>query len=63
MVLATAIIVYVPAINTFFGTSFLVGWAWLFCIAFGIVITLYNELSKREVRRNPHGFWARWVQW
>ena len=63
MLLAVSIIIYVPQINNFFGTSYLVGWAWTFCIAFGIVITVYNEWSKKQARDNPNGFWARYVQW
>jgi len=63
MGVATVIIVYVPAVNTFFGTGPLVGWAWAFWIAFALLITAYAELSKWQVRRNRSGWWARNIQW
>lgn len=63
MAIATTVIIYVPAINTFFGTAPLVGWGWTIWIVFAIFITLYNELSKRHVRKHPQGAWARHVQW
>ena len=63
MVVATSIVIYVPAINTFFGTADLVGWGWVFFLAFGVIITAYNEWSKWQVRHNPGGFWAKRVQW
>lgn len=32
-------------------------------LGFGAVIIAYTEWSKKQVRRDPEGWWARNVQW
>lgn len=46
-----------------FSTAPLNGTAWLVQLGFLAFILPYTELSKRAVRRDPDGWWARRMQW
>jgi len=57
-----AMIAYVPAINTFFGTAPLEGWHLLLSVPFALLILFGDELRRVFVRRdNP--FVLRWLNW
>jgi len=57
-----ALIAYVPAFNTFFGTAPLEPWHLLLSVPFALVILLGDELRRVFVRReNP--FVLRWLTW
>ena len=57
-----ALIAYVPAFNTFFGTAPLEPWHFALSVPFALVILLGDELRRVFVRReNP--FVLRWLTW
>jgi sodium/potassium-transporting ATPase subunit alpha len=57
-----ALIAYVPAFNTFFGTAPLEPWQLVLSVPFAITILLGDELRRVFVRReNP--FVLRWLTW
>ncbi len=57
-----ALIAYVPAFNTFFGTAPLEAWHLLLSVPFAVLILLGDELRRVFVRReNP--FVLRWLTW
>ena len=57
-----ALISYVPAFNTFFGTAPLEAWHLLLSVPFAIAILLGDELRRGFVRRN-NPFVRRWLTW
>lgn len=57
-----ALIAYVPAFNTFFGTAPLEGWHFLISVPFAILILLGDELRRVFVRRENR-FVLRWLTW
>ena len=60
--LLLALIAYVPAFNTFFGTAPLQPWQLVLSVPFALVILFGDELRRVLVRRrNP--FVRRWLTW
>ena len=60
--LLLALISYVPAFNTFFGTAPLEAWHLALSVPFAIFILLGDELRRVQVRReNP--FVLKWLTW
>jgi hypothetical protein len=53
----------VDALQNLFQTYYLPGYWFLPHFLFLAIMLTYTEMSKREVRRNPEGWWARNVQW
>ena len=56
-------IVFVPFLQPVFQTADVPGVAWLPALGFGAWVFAYTEASKRRARRDPDGWWARWVTW
>lgn len=57
------LIVYAPFLQPIFGTAQLSGIGWVPQLGFAVGVFVYNEMSKRNVRRDPDGWWARHMQW
>ena len=60
--LLLALIAYVPACNTFFGTAPLEAWHLSLSVPFALLILLGDEFRRVLVRRNNR-FVRRWLTW
>ncbi|KAF6263646.1 hypothetical protein COO60DRAFT_1698701 [Scenedesmus sp. NREL 46B-D3] len=57
------IIVYAPFLQGIFGTWYLPGIGWVPMIGTLLWLLPYSEYTKRQVRTNPDGWWARKMAW
>lgn len=57
------IVVYVPFLQPIFDTAALTGIGWVPMLGFGVWVFAYSEWSKKVVRMDPDGWWARQMQW
>jgi magnesium-transporting ATPase (P-type) len=57
------IIVYVPFLQGIFSTAFLPGVGWLPMIGTLLWLLPFSEYTKRQVRHNPDGWWAKYIAW
>ncbi|MEW5309019.1 MAG: hypothetical protein WDW38_000932 [Sanguina aurantia] len=62
-ILVICLVSYIPQLHSIFGSNSLPGIGWLPHLGFLAFILPYTELSKYLTRRNPHGWWARSMQW
>jgi len=60
--LLLALIAYVPAFNTFFGTAPLEAWHLMLSVPFAILILIGDELRRYMIRRD-NAFVQRWLMW
>ena len=57
------LVIYVPGLQPIFTTAALGGIGWVPQLGFALLMFPYTEFSKRVARADPHGWWARNVQW
>jgi magnesium-transporting ATPase (P-type) len=57
------LIVYAPFLQRIFGTATLPGIGWVPQIGALAFYLPWTEFTKRQVRDNPNGWWARNVAW